>query len=570
FLASCLGCSASSPELRCSRCDAPYCSPQCQRSHWKEHRAVCSINNSNSNNSSSSNTSSNNNHNSNNNNCNISNNNCSQQLAGVACAVTPLSSSGQVERSSSSCCPRDLRLELRPFSCRGWREYLAERKVEQRDAAERLKGRECFALAALEALSRLPKSESFRLQPVSGRCVLWVLGARDGIEKRQIVEGAWEPLFEILDVGWDVVLIGPEMEEDRSVLSAPGRRLWTFSCLAHEAVMPESLQRPTFVLVFNSGLGASVVVHMQPWVQTLARLLLMKTPVLWTCFGPHEAQVEVSVLRALHAQYSPHAEGGFSYVLEPDKPLSVCNAMFTWVSGSQLSDEQLLSSALPHVEAQLAAAKLVHFLKEVRSHLKILSDPEGAAHSGWAEMYDGRFMPSLKRALEEDDDDRCGIQTIVRCSLKTLASAAESPTAASLVAALGGEAVLQSFEAWAQRGHWTSHDWVRKEVLTRVAETRQLLQAAKDPSGVPPSVAPFSASLKVRAAKGAQLRRDPSASSPVVATVGQGRSLSAQAQQELWLRVRTSAGDEGWLLAFQDNEHVCDMLVWDIKACDPP
>ena len=38
--------------------------------------------------------------------------------------------------------------------------------------------------------------------------------------------------------------------------------------------------------------------------------------------------------------------------------------------------------------------------QEVRSHILILSDPNGSAHVGWAEMYDGRFIPALKMALE--------------------------------------------------------------------------------------------------------------------------------------------------------------------------
>ena len=39
-------------------------------------------------------------------------------------------------------------------------------------------------------------------------------------------------------------------------------------------------------------------------------------------------------------------------------------------------------------------------LQELRSHVLILSDPNGSAHVGWAEMYDGRFIPALKTALE--------------------------------------------------------------------------------------------------------------------------------------------------------------------------
>jgi len=64
--------------------------------------------------------------------------------------------------------------------------------------------------------------------------------------------------------------------------------------------------------------------------------------------------------------------------------------------------------------------------QEVRSHILILSDPNGSAHVGWAEMYDGRFIPALKTALEEDDDENGGIQQIVRCAMKTVVAACEA------------------------------------------------------------------------------------------------------------------------------------------------
>ena len=64
--------------------------------------------------------------------------------------------------------------------------------------------------------------------------------------------------------------------------------------------------------------------------------------------------------------------------------------------------------------------------QELRSHILILSDPNGSAHVGWAEMYDGRFIPALKTALEEDDDENGGIQQIVRCAMKTVVAACEA------------------------------------------------------------------------------------------------------------------------------------------------
>ena len=46
------------------------------------------------------------------------------------------------------------------------------------------------------------------------------------------------------------------------------------------------------------------------------------------------------------------------------------------------------------------ACQLFQFVKEMPSLIRILSDPDTSAHAGWAEMYDGRFIPALKHALE--------------------------------------------------------------------------------------------------------------------------------------------------------------------------
>ncbi|CAE7598735.1 dnaaf1, partial [Symbiodinium sp. KB8] len=410
----CVACSASPTSLRCSRCKAPYCSVPCQRQHWPQHKQSCTT-----------------------------------TTAGIGVAPTPSA--------------HDLRRELRPFAAKGWQDYLGELGASSKEQVERVKHRQCFGVATLEALQSLPSSA--RLEPVNGRCVMWVLGARDGIEKRQIVQGGWQRLFECLEVGWDVVLVGPEMSEDKAVLTHSGIRVYTFACLAHEAVMPQHLRRPTFVCAFNSGLGASVPVHMKPWIQTLVQLLAMGRPLLLTCFGSYEARLEASVLNALQAQYMPHKHGGFGHVLEADKPLSICNALFTWVLGSSIPEPLLLTDVKSYVEKQLEASQLLLFLKELRSHIRILQDPDGSAHAGWAEMYDGRFIPAIKQALEEDDDDRGGIQQIVRCTMKTIASACAVTAAARLFLYLSGLELLRGFKRWAESAPWTSHAWIREETL---------------------------------------------------------------------------------------------------------
>jgi len=61
-------------------------------------------------------------------------------------------------------------------------------------------------------------------------------------------------------------------------------------------------------------------------------------------------------------------------------------------------------------------------------------------------MYDGQFIPCLKQALENDDDGRGGVQTIVRCSMKALASACgSSEDAVAVLLELGALDVLLGF-----------------------------------------------------------------------------------------------------------------------------
>lgn len=37
----CTGCSNADSKSQCSRCDAPYCSRECQTKHWPDHKSVC-------------------------------------------------------------------------------------------------------------------------------------------------------------------------------------------------------------------------------------------------------------------------------------------------------------------------------------------------------------------------------------------------------------------------------------------------------------------------------------------------------------------------------------------------
>ncbi|CAL1135101.1 unnamed protein product [Cladocopium goreaui] len=458
----------------------------------------------------------------------------------------------------------DLRPELRVQNLAGWKAFNF-----RGDQLVKLKHRECFGLALLEALEKMPAN--WRLKPINGRCVVWILGARDGIEKRQVLEGGWHRLLSSLDVGWDIVLIGPEMEEDKAVLVHNGTRVYTFSVMFHDAELPDHLQRPSFVCAFNSGLGASVPLHMKSWIPTLVQLLSHGWPLLLTCFGLHEARLEASLLEALEADFTRHAEGSFGHVLEADKPLSVCNAMFSWVRGSKLEKEQLLV-AQDSVQKQLEACQLFQFMKEVRSHILILSDPNGSAHVGWAEMYDGRFIPALKTALEEDDDENGGIQQIVRCAMKTVVAACEVPCAARLFRYLGLEA-LKRFKHWAETKAWTKHQWVSDEVLGWVDSAFQWMQqtpafASLEAMSEDQMEIPFNARLEVR--RPCELLREPCRTSRVETRLGKGQTLHAQALKGLWVRVQFRESS-CWLHGYSETDgHACDITYWDFTRLSFP
>jgi len=459
-------------------------------------------------------------------------------------------------------------------SLTGWKEYLEQKGISRKAEIQRTKEKECFALAALQALQQLP--QGIPLEPVNERCVVWVLGVRDGIEKQQILDGGWEPLFSSIDVGWDLALMGPEMQNDVMRVK-PGRRIYTYACTSHDARLPEHLQYPTFIIAFNSGIGSGVPAHMRPWVPTIAQLLTLGRPTLLTCFGAHEARLEDAMLRALQARFHPHKAGNFGLILEADKPLSDCNAMFTWVHGSALTSEQLEQHAVPYVDAQLELVDMLYFLREVDKQIVIMTDPDNLAHSGWSEMYEGRFGgPAMKKALEEDDDGRQGLQSILRCTLKSLASACKSDLPAAIIKDLGGEAVLEKFREWATSSTWTPHTWMREEVLDRVndvykrlSEVSHALPKVNLKDANESEAVDFSGSLRIRTSA-LKMYATPCTKSSVLATLSKGTVVRMRAICGLWAQVVHGRSDsQGWLLVYEHKQCNGELVTWDIKTWEP-
>ena len=189
-------------------------------------------------------------------------------------------------------------------------------------------------------------------------------------------------------------------------------------------------------------------------------------------------------------------------------------------------------------------------------------------------------MSSLEQspweALEEDDDERGGIQQIVRCTMKTIASACAVPTAARIFLYFDGLDLLRSFRNWAETAPWTAHAWMREETLKWVMEAEQLLEESMqachcqslEQISEDQEVCAFSASLQVRLDGGCSLFQDPSLASCPVAKVARGHALQADAHKGLWIRVAHHSG-ACWLHGYTDDGHACDITYWDVKAWQP-
>lgn len=475
----------------------------------------------------------------------------------------------------------DLADEIKGPRLVSWKEFFQSQKtVNSKAAADQVKNQECFALSALQALQALPTLRKhlppdFRLEPMmGGRCVLWVLGARDGIEKRQMITYGWEELFNALDITWDVVLIGPELQKDPlgdGPRERPGRRIYTFSCLLHEADLPEHLQKPTLTFAFNTGFGSAAVYHMKPWMPTVAQLVSLRRPVLFTCFGEHEARLERQILEALGAKYTPHQQGGFEYVPESDKPLSICNRMFTWVYGTSLAEATIESSILPFIENQLNSVELLNTLRDAPTMIRIISDPEKQARTGWAEIMSKGTRSatnSLLDALDEDDDQNGGVQTIVRVTVSSLVTALRSSKlAAAMMIDMGCRQAVEKLRPWVARGHWTVHDWMLEEVKEYTEEAWECVQAVEDTD----LVTDANMFLEEQAVSGkvsvhgssVKIYREPSLASSVTTVALPSQMLTVRGHRGLWLHV-TCNSSEGWLLCYSDRRAAVTLLDWGI------
>jgi len=256
----------------------------------------------------------------------------------------------------------DLRGLLTPIPHSNWDAYLHSGESEANGFAKDVCPMKSYAFTAWKALQQLP--ENIKLNSLCGRCVMWVLGARDHVEKQQILDGHWEPLFSAIPVSWDIVLVGPEMSLDVRVYGKPGRRIYIYACEFHKASLRDHLQNPSFICIFNSGIGAMAIharyMALNPWAPTLGQLLMLGRPVLMTCPNDQEAMFEEQVFEAMHACHIGFRKSGFG--IRNTRALDEPNSCFTWLDGTSLSSLQLERGAVPHIEAQLCSIELLLFL----------------------------------------------------------------------------------------------------------------------------------------------------------------------------------------------------------------
>ncbi|CAK9033640.1 Hypothetical protein (Fragment) [Durusdinium trenchii] len=206
----------------------------------------------------------------------------------------------------------------------------------------------------------------------SRRVDLWVLGARTGMEGWLAEEGLWDFLAKVFPrLEWRIRLIGPEMQDGvyRSTLvEVEGVRL-----KGHEWMM-QSPAQPDLVVCFNSGIGTLSLSITKPWLPTVAALLKLDAPVLFTSFGAKERKGEDFLLRGLFKagvlvdflenpfRQRPEDRPGCYRSLEDElladargaegaqgaegEGVNLCNAQVWWARGSELPEEELLKVAL--------------------------------------------------------------------------------------------------------------------------------------------------------------------------------------------------------------------------------
>ncbi|CAJ1450301.1 unnamed protein product, partial [Effrenium voratum] len=233
---------------------------------------------------------------------------------------------------------------------KGWAELLAIELTGWGAESRTQREHRGFPATLAWALAQLPSP------PASfPRVEVWILGARTGMEGWLAEEGAWDWLLEAFpSLRWKLRLIGPEMREG-DLTRSPEVEVQGLRLQGHEFTQ-QSPDRPDLAVCFNSGVGTLALTIASPWLPTLAALLKLDVPLLFTSFGPQErkgedfilkqlfqAQVLVDVLENPFRQMPEDRPGCYS-TLEEDLSGDgehLCNAQIWWARGSQLPAKEL-------------------------------------------------------------------------------------------------------------------------------------------------------------------------------------------------------------------------------------
>eukprot|EP00434_Breviolum_minutum_P016616 symbB.v1.2.014649.t1/scaffold1063.1/size201213/4 len=188
-----------------------------------------------------------------------------------------------------------------------------------------------------------------------------MLGARSGMEGWLTEEGCWEVLAKVFpQLSWRLRLIGPEMREDlrrmEDTIQVESARLQ-----GHEWMLREDVRAPDLVVCFNSGIGTLSLSITKPWLLTVAAVLKLDVPVLFTSFGIKEQKGEDFLLRGLFKAHvlvdfqenpfrqrpedRPGCYGSLEESLSGDNG-DLCNSHIWWAAGSELPEEELNEVAL--------------------------------------------------------------------------------------------------------------------------------------------------------------------------------------------------------------------------------
>jgi len=287
----------------------------------------------------------------------------------------------------------------------GWAPLFSSVHVKGGDAEmQRFREMKCFPATVAWSLLQLPAA-LLPAAPHDRPVVVWILGARTTLEGQLAKDGEWRLLADVFpELSWELVLVGPEMDDLGGCIPADGGLGRVQACgvrlKGHEWVHqppPDSeseadrrRRQPDFVVLFNSGVGSLTLGLVRHWLETVADVLQLSVPVLFTCFSEKEMAGEDLMVRQLfkakvlvdfldNPLKSAPGDAPPSYGDREDRQArldqieprdgdsaNICNHVVWWAQGSTLTSEEL------HEAATVSGMKL---LKSLTQHYAVKQHP---------------------------------------------------------------------------------------------------------------------------------------------------------------------------------------------------